>query len=485
MEPQKKGRIPVTLLSIVTLVLLCAPQHIFGLLMDCERFQSISPPVFFIAIQMIMQPCLGESEDGIIRAFLSTGSLALSFGIIFASVSEIILQEKTLLFSLLYGALGGIGAFLVTTIIRRFLNRFFEENNANLIEVIESTSLALSQLLFPFLVMQMRMFYGADMALLFLGAILLHILPLGLILSHSRLQVQMHNLGRHQSVTPNDLKTPQNGMRRWGNMTGINNHHLADDYELPLKNITSQGVEIMDTIPEEDEGISGKSIDIPDIKLRQFHTRKYYFLFEYCQESRRILSELFVNPFRSIIKRQILFPGVILRACDMLIYTLMVSGLPCLVTGEKYRLSLVESSILLSLMALPIILIALTSAWMEDVLCEKSKYWHISGEISKLVGCIIITSSHTIFFLRMGVLCLGAGQGLFIILQERIIREIVDEDNWRLTRSHISAVSGYLLLILGFFTNHLIAIVEFSTIFLVTGLFYSAAIFSFILTTYF
>lgn len=362
--------------------------------MDCERFQSISPPVFFIAIQMIMQPCLVGAEDNIgqrhLRKILTCGSLTFSIGVFLAGIAELIFHEKNLLFSLLYGALGGIGAFLITAILRRIFEKLFGKSDSHLIDVILAGSQAISQLSLPVLLSLIRMEYGREMAVIILGSILLHTLPLVLLISQPHLNQPVHNLVRYHSVKLNDLEMPTNSMKRWGNISGINNNFEEEDQ--PMKNVTSQGVEILDTIPEEDEGVSGKSVEIQEIKPKEYPEdlpgRKWLFFLEYWQEFLKIFTQLFINPFRYIVERQTLVPGVILKACDVFIYILMVSGLPCYASGSTFSLNFFDTAIFLTLMATPILVVTFSSAWMDDVLREKAKYWHIAGEICKLVGCI-------------------------------------------------------------------------------------------------
>uniref|UniRef100_A0A1B0DJS7 Uncharacterized protein n=1 Tax=Phlebotomus papatasi TaxID=29031 RepID=A0A1B0DJS7_PHLPP len=384
----------VLIISILTLVFLSGPHHLYGIVMDCERFQSISPPVFFIAIQMIMQPCLVESEDNIGQNHL-----------------------------------------------RKILT----------------------------------------------SSILMHTLPLVLLISQPHLNQPVHNLVRYHSVKLNDLEMPTNSMKRWGNISGINNNFEEEDQ--PMKNMTSQGVEILDTIPEEDEGVSGKSVEIQEIKPKEYLEdlpgRKWLFFLEYWQEILKIFTQLFINPFRYIVERQTLVPGVILKACDVFIYILMVSGLPCYASGSTFNLNFFDTGIFLTLMATPILVVTFSSAWMDDVLREEAKYWHIAGEICKLIGCIVTTCAQTLFFLRMGVLFLGIGQGVFSVVQDRVLREITQENDWRKTKCHTSAVCGYLVLIFTFFTNNLLLHFTLRTIFLTSAVFYSAAILIFTLTIYF
>ncbi|XP_055684652.1 uncharacterized protein LOC129790868 [Lutzomyia longipalpis] len=488
----------VLVLTILMLILVKLPLLAYGILMECGEVQNISPPAFFVTIQMIMQPCLVDTDDYIsrkyLRKILTIGSLVLAFGVISAGFAGLLFNERNIIFSLFYGPLGGIGAFVITALLRKILQGLFGANNSHVIDVVQGASQGFSQLLFPLLLAQIRTSFGAQMGILFLGSIVLHTLPLGLILSRSKLQLSVHNLVRYKSVALDDpmmdVNAP-NSMKRWGNLMGINNNGEDDDDDLPMKNLTSQGVEIMDTIPEEDE-ISENSVEMLQKKqdsLEKFRMKKWKIFREYWQECRKILSELFVNPFRILFGRQIILPGVILKAFGIFVHILVISGLPCFTANNTLHLNSLESSTILAIMAIPIVVITFSSIWMEDLLQEKGKYWHIVGEICKFVGCIVFQASRTIFFLRLGILLLGVGEGIKII-QERILRECTiaefgDEITWRVAQSYISAVSGYFVLIFTFCTNQFLAHFTFGTIFLITGLFYSAAIFIFALVHYF
>ncbi|GAB0100881.1 MFS transporter superfamily [Sergentomyia squamirostris] len=478
------------ILTILTLIPVNSPVHIYGLSSDCDKFESFSAPGLFVATQMLMQPSLLNLQEQItklhLRKILALGSVMLSCGIILAGSFQVIFHERTITFVLFYGALSGIGSFLINGLLKKILEDIFDRKDNPLIDVIMSVTEGLGQLIFPIIFLQIIKNFGQEMSLLLLGSILLHILPLILLISHFNLPSSTKNLVRYQSVMLNDLKTTPGIMKRWDKLIGINNNfeNYDDENDVPMKNLTSQGVEILDTIPEEDETGSSEKFHVPRERESAFR-RKFRIFSGFCGEFWRIFMEMCVNPFRTLYEWQVLLSGIILKATDVFIYVLMISGLPCFASGKDFHLDQLNCAILISLMGVPVIVVTLASVWMEDVLSVKAKHWHTAGEICKFTGCLVLTSSRTVFFLRVGVLLLGSGHGVSGILQDRVLKEQVPEDDWRSIKSHIYSISGFLVFIFTIFVNHLLQYFTLASIFLIVGLFYSAAIFIFTLTNYF
>lgn len=280
------------------------------------------------------------------------------------------------------------------------------------INAVYSTGQSLCQFIFPYTLNTFIKAYGCQSAVILMGSIVLNALPLCLVITQpnstdendsyknsdstyqrysdmpgyfTNSEMKMENVVLHERNTDETLTKQlwQNPGRQFDLIDG--------------KMINSFGVEIMDIIEEESEGeldncsISSilvqrcELITIP--KTGRFELMKQWIL----SRTRHILTDIFYQHIIHHVQRAFratnFAPLVFLKSSDIYSYVLCVTVLPHIATTQ-YNLDSNEIPFLLSSLAFPWVVVAVSTPFQGKSFKENQKQIFVLSGLLKIVGLL-------------------------------------------------------------------------------------------------
>jgi hypothetical protein len=254
-----------------------------------------------------------------------------------------------------------------------FMNGMLSSDKLFLINFIYSLGQALSQTIFPIVLQWLRRYLCFDCSLTIIGALMLHIVPITLMIFKTKISIRLKVSSRRNRDEINennisqierciessessydefcaDIKYPSDAFDMESNWRNPKNHgdsYKIDNFLEELDNhriINSDGVEILQTIIEDDEEVDSK---VPEYNVTIFNnestsssnqyrikkSEKQSKSFRICcasialrfnSISNKIHQQIY-NPLQRSLKIFEFYPSVILKASDIFSYLLFIT----------------------------------------------------------------------------------------------------------------------------------------------------------------
>lgn len=325
------------------------------------------------------------------------------------------------------------------------IKTILNSDKMHLVNFVYSAGQALSQLSCPLLLNFVLNKICTHGALLIMGALILHIIPISMLIVRDKIKIELRvkvpnamdenavaitNESRYSDISQisfefKEIKYPSDLFEmdaNWKNPCDFNSDEdetsegggatVHDDFMQVFDSsrvMNAEGVEIMQIIVEENEeefeyqSSSSSSNQINDIydEINKIHDqkqqeqktyknlRRIIFLKNYgiskFQKFKTTLYKQIFNPMRRSIKLFKFFPSIILKSVDIFSYllfiTLILPNLALINFNDKSNVI-----VLISVMAAFWLLYAVLNLRFYKRLKEKQHYWHILGILGKFFG---------------------------------------------------------------------------------------------------
>jgi hypothetical protein len=336
--------------------------------------------------------------------------------------------------------IAGMSSCIVVGKLFILMNRILNNYQMELINFIYSIGQATAQIICPFVVFFLSKYFCLNSLLILIGALMLHILPLTMAIAKDGILIRMPTSklshknsseeSRYSDVSAisfdfcSDIKYPSDAFdmeNKWKNPNSFKDSKgssaKGDNFleELDSHRImNSEGVEILQTILEDDEEMEIKfpdTVTVEDNELSDDAIESIYeeinrkhgkqeelktnscifmktFLFDKYQRMSTAIYRQIFNPFRRSLKMVKFYPSVILKSCDVFSYLLFITLILPNVALKQYGLQDQRKIIyLIMLMGFTWIVYAVLVLKFHNRLKQNGiQYIHIVGILGKFFG---------------------------------------------------------------------------------------------------